>query len=572
MKRTIYLNLVLLTGILSLSFFINSCNFEDSSGRAGRPLIVDFSTVEEEVEEACTKLMNSTFSECYDECPADHHVASEEELTTLITEYAPTVDSSNLSLDDGETVETFLAALAAQSSGICIETIIRPNNAVFVNSSYCACKNTTPLILNNCLTYCYGKSTADEEILFVSTSLSDEIKLNEELGSLQNWCTKEIGDGNVQPSCSLELFDGSGTQTLPILSFTGTTSFKVDIKTLPNNVTYVAKLVEKTSGATSDSFQIRKYEHQSEAATPFGPLKIMAVSQYACMSRMGTSVNGSFNATHALRFHFYFAANKSPPSLPPIGNTVIYCHDIETYGVNDSPLFPRLELIPEQFAVWDESDNRFVDSDGNGVEDISDTMTSRLLEEYGIELAVDVFDLVLWRNVITFGTDNTQQTLGFVMQPWIDTNTGRAFCPTQKDYNGNDPIFKVMKEEVGVDTEGLFIGRRQILNIISDDGTFVQAPHDVLFVRETLLKKIWFYYENNKHYIPDDITAGQKTVMFYWPPDTEHPYVKKSTQYIYTVINTSGLDTTVVPTNALSTSVVPADKRMGCIPSLGDVD
>jgi hypothetical protein len=553
--------------ILLLIICLNGC-LEDQSGRTGRPLIVDFSTIEEEESSGCTDFMNETLTDCLESCPLDYHTAGSEELETLIAELAETTDTSNLEFEEGQTIETYLAALIAQSKGICLLNIVRPSNAVYVNSNYCACKDSTPIILNNCLNYCYGKSTSGEESLFVTTRLGDEITLNEELGSLTNWCNKEIGDGNVQPSCTLELYDGSSTQELPIV-ITGTTSFKVDIQTLPNNITYVAKLKEKTSEATSDTFQIRKYEHKSESEVALGPLKIMSVSQYSCMSRMGDSINGSFNATHALRYHFYFAANKTPPSLPPINNTVIYCHDIETYGINDSPLYPRLELIPQQFAVWDESDNRFVDSDGNGIEDISDTMSKRLLDEFGITTTLDVFDTRLWPNVITYGDDNTIQNLGFIMTPWLD-DSGKGFCPTQQHYNGDQPVFKVMKEEVGVDTEGLYIGLRQTLNLIGEDGSFTPAPHDILLIRENLLNKIWFYYENNKHYTPDDVTAGQKTIMFYWPPDIDHPHVRKSTQYIYTVTAPDQVDTTAAPDGALSTNVVPPDKRLGCVPSLGD--
>ena len=90
-----------------------------------------------------------------------------------------------------------------------------------------------------------------------------------------------------------------------------------------------------------------------------------------------------------------------------------------------------------------------------------------------------------------------------------------------------------MKEAIGVDTEGLYIGEREPL-VMVNDGKLEQAKQDIIFIRENLLHKIWFYYENGQHFIPNEITAGQKSIMFYAPSHL-NPYIRKSTQYIYIV-------------------------------------
>ena len=86
------------------------------------------------------------------------------------------------------------------------------------------------------------------------------------------------------------------------------------------------------------------------------------------------------------------------------------------------------------------------------------------------------------------------------------------------------------------------------------------------------LRKIWFYYENNQHLEPDDFAAENKTIMFYWPPDINDPYVRKSTQYIYTVRSSENIGSgDANGSSDLQTSIRPPDKRFGCVPSLGEV-
>ena len=75
------------------------------------------------------------------------------------------------------------------------------------------------------------------------------------------------------------------------------------------------------------------------------------------------------------------------------------------------------------------------------------------------------------------------------MSPFIDTATGQGFCPDQDRYNGSDPLFRVLKEYIGVDTEGVYIGEREASATVNENGEVVRADTDIIFIRESLLKK-----------------------------------------------------------------------------------
>ena len=517
--------------------------------------------------------IDSTFTTCLDKCGDTQHIASDQEVNDLIAELNQT---TGLTSDEEENTRNVIGA----SKGVCVDDIKRPNNAINI-SNFCGCLNKKAIISNNCASYCSSKSTNNEELLFVEVILGPEIENNELYGSLKSWCTIEIGDGKTNPTCNLELTDNNGSNIiLPIENFMGSKSFSVDMKTLGTGVTYVAKIVEITSGSKSSSFQVRRLDDTTTDDFT-GPLSVHHVAQYTCMTRSGTSDGVNFNWTNALRLHYYYSPNDTPPSLPPITNGQVFCHDINTYGLADSPLFERLENIPHHFSVWNYRDTRFVDTDKNGKEDINDILKNRLLNEYGVSKEVQIFGTLKWPNVIPVtdaGTSSDSASsdnpiVGYYMIPWVDGETGKGFCPTQDNFNGTDPMFRVMKDFIGVDTEGIFLAERESLSMLNSDGASVIAPTDVLIVRENLLKKIWFYYENNQHLEPDAFAAENKTIMFYWPPDINDPYVRKSTQYIYTVRSSENIGTgNANGSSDLQTSIRPPDKRFGCVPSLGEVN
>ncbi len=151
-----------------------------------------------------------------------------------------------------------------------------------------------------------------------------------------------------------------------------------------------------------------------------------------------------------------------------------------------------------------------------------------------------------------------KKKLGYYMLPFIDKDTYKAYCPTADHYNSSNPLFQAMREIVGVDTEGLYIAKQN--NVC-----------DIMLIRETQLKKIWFYIENNQHIEPNAQTVQGKQIQFYWPPDENSPYVKKSHQRVYTVkLPTDNLcGESNVQDAAEQQGYYPAhDKRIGCVPAL----
>lgn len=537
-----------------LLLIVVSFSCMEQSSRKGKPFIPDFSIAAPDANGCGTDFFVIKEIACIAACAEGTHIASAEELELIAAE-----------------VSEEIQGVIDNSAGVClddVEEVTRPTDAVVVKNNFCSCIGGKPDIINNCSSICAGTNTT-AATLSGSVTVTEDISLNTAFGSpgtLWGWCNKEIDDGLVAPSCVLEVFDGSSTIQLPINIPTNSNTFNAVLSNLQFDVTYVAKIVEagSGSGAKSSSFQFKRKQQVPDQDYPDGPLKIMPVSQYTCVTRSGEVQSGQDIFENAARVHYYFPSSEEPPPLAP-GNNFLICHDINQHGNNDSSLYPRLELIPQHFAVWDQSDIRFVDQ-GNGQPKINKIISDRLLQEFGITQETSIFSLFSWPN--RPDSNSTPPNVGFFMTPWINPQTGRGFCPTDVQYNGSEPLFKVLKEFVGIDTEGIYLSEKEPELIdVTDEGEPVQAPQDILIIREGLLKKIWFYYENGVYYTPNDTTAGQKTVRFYWPADPVHPHVKKSNQRLYTVrapetIGAGGSRT------GLSTVLRPPDKRFGCVPAL----
>jgi hypothetical protein len=115
---------------------------------------------------------------------------------------------------------------------------------------------------------------------------------------------------------------------------------------------------------------------------------------------------------------------------------------------------------------------------------------------------------------------NAQPVLGFVMSPFVDPATNKSFCPTFADYNDptSSTAIQVMKDVVGIDTEGLYLGEKNVETAVID-GTTITSPPDYIVIKESTLKQIWFYFENEQAIAPNSITEGTKTLYFYYPPN-----------------------------------------------------
>lgn len=550
--------------LLSLLMMV-SASCVDSKGRSGYPRIKDFSKSGSGGSGFCTEFIPDTAidqadtSICLESCDTGTHIGDQTEMDQLNSD----IDAAQLSQEGKDFAKSMIEAAA----GVCFKDVItRPSGEVFVNRDFCSCLDGKPDIINNCDAFCAGK-TDSTPILFGSVTLGPSISLNEELKDLNGWCKNELtGSLQTAPACVMEVWDGSTFQNININTSSGSNSFTANIANLPLNKTFVAKLKETSSGAVSNEFQIRRIEPDDGGNNDTStPLKIMPVSKYTCINRTGTC--GAIQDPDEIylcgfREYYYFASNSNPLPMPP-GSRFLLCHDTQ-FGLDDSPLFPRLELIPQHFSVWSQSDIRFADQDQDGSPDINKLIQDRLVSEFNIQQSINIFGLFQWPNRpnVDGGSGNVNPNVGFYMQPWIDGTTGRGFCPNQTNYNSNEPIFKILKEVVGVDTEGIYLAVKQPdANDSQQQGTGLQI------IRENLLKKIWFYYENGQHFVPDEVTATQKTIMYYWPPDPVDPYVRKSTQKIYIVrapeeIGSGGT------TSGLQTVVRPPDKRFGCVPAL----
>lgn len=563
--------LLLLSALLGLSACMGD------GGRKGRPLIKDFSLGATDTDDTglCNDFFEPATGICRSlGCPTGTHEADATERATLKSEYQQ--EKINANPADTTTIETldFILSNFDVNNKICApgSGIVRPSGQVFVKNDYCSCNNGVADILNNCAAFCAGKpNTNSQPILFGSVTLGPDVLLNDDLGNLENWCNNIItGSTDSAPRCALRVFDGSNTQDLEINIPADSNTFSVNIGTLSTETTYVAQIVEVQSGsnATSDSFQIYRIPAANNNPGPVGPLKIMPISQYTCVQWAGT-VGANVTYEAMVKMYFYFPTNQEPLPIvnPNNGSDTInvYCHDLQLYGVNDSPLLPRLERIPQHFSLWDFSDTRLADLNNNDNADINETIVTKLQTEFNVSNpSLKVFNLfpILTR-------PNTSQTSGgFFMVPWINPVTGRGFCPKQADYNGTDPVFKILKDMVGVDTEGIYAAIKQPELLTLGNGTSVQAPDAFLFIRENLLKKIWFYTENNQILIPNDITAGQKTIHFYWPADIQDPYTKKDYQRIFTIRSASDLANGNGNSLDIPSTVTPSDKRLGCIPAL----
>lgn len=539
-----------------MAIIVSSCMPE---GREGLPTI---ETTDSQGGQSrfCTKrttedaIFSANTGICFEQCPEGLVPASSAEINELRQDIA--------GLENNDETKSFLNEMIDNAVDVCVaEKVRRPDNNIFVRRDFCACLEGRPDIINDCESFCSSR-TQSESRLFATVDVGPDVALNNELQNLHGWCNNEItGSDEVSPSCVIDLWSESGSETsLAVQTFPGSNRFEAELTSLQYNKTYVARIIEVVSGASSDSFQLRRYRRSSDDNDTSTPLRIMPVSQYTCLDRASNGC-GQIDGTDELylcanRSYFYFPANNQPPPIPAGEQSgFMVCHDL-SQGQNDNELFPRLELRPQHMAMWDLADIRFADLSNDGRPDIHGLIEDRLRDDFNINQSVNLFFPLAyfhWPNPVSGPQPNN---LGFAMTPWIDPQTNRAYCPGREHYESSSPLFNILGELVGVDTEGLFMGVRQ-------EGT---GNPSIIFIRENLLRRIWFYYKNGQHYEPDSITAGQETIRFYWPPDVVDPYQQKAYQRIFTIRspnNISGEVETGIPDRVSS-----HDKRVACIPAL----
>jgi hypothetical protein len=457
----------------------------------------------------------------------------------------------------------------------------RPDGAVKFKADFCGCKDGVAVTYGNCSAFCTGKNTGGAERLYANFTVTEPITLSG-LGNVSGWCNTLLPDDTANPSCVIEAKDSSGAKfELPVPVTSGLNSITTEIQGLTNNKTYVLTLVETVSGARSDSIQIIKFTPQ--VSTVLGPLKVAPISQYTCLYRNTETVTNSpdvYNMS-AYRLHFYFLPAMAPN--PVTGATNLICHDfLNPANQNIDPvLVPRLEQTPGIFSLWDSTDPRFFDNNGNGTKDINEVIAQKATN-YGsaISATTNFFVQFTWPGspVLSGEAGNTAspaQPIGYYMAPWIDQSTYKSYCPTSTHYNGTNALFKALRDVIQLDTEGLYIGEKAAETFLSSENKPIVGAKDYILIRETNLKSVWFYLDNGTPTAPTDSNVASVPVFFYYPLNKNTPYVRSSDQKIYRVRSAaelSALSSNATGANAAgaNTSYPPHDRKIGCVPKLGN--
>lgn len=482
------------------------------------------------------------------------HLASAEELET-----------AKASAD-----ETLLARINA-SAGLCVDDVIvdsRPTNQIDIKSDFCSCINGKSDLISDCAATCAALPSTNSPTLYLNTIMGTEIALNEKLKNLYNWCSVQLESDNGTPQCFLSATDGVTTiNNIPVNISPNSNSLTANIQGLALDKTYIVKIIEGKAGSNAQSkeFQLRRKSQPTDDTTPVGALKVTPISQYSCLTYGGTiNDSGQLMRTNYSRVYYNFAPNDTPAPIAPAGGTnvsSVVCHDEELHPGNDSVEYPRLELIPQSFAMWDKADPRFVNQDGTGFV-INKTLTSRLYNEYGISATINLFTLVSYPNrPPTASTSSVSPSLGFMMIPFTD-KSGKSFCPTQADFNSADaPLFTIMKDYMD-DTEGLYIAEKEV-EMILENGAY-RPIYATMLITETKIKAYGFYIENGLKIKADQSAMNSKTIYFYWPISPTMDPLIQGNRKLFTIRTFNTINGNIPagqPVNQVTT-----DKRLGCVP------
>lgn len=414
---------------------------------------------------------------------------------------------------------------------------------ISITSGHCICRDGVSIGQSSCKNFCQARSSTSKT-LFGNATLQPTDLTSGYINNLHEWCNKELpNSSHVSPQCFLEVYNGDETVTLPIVT-NRSNSFTVNLDPLKFNRPYVLKIVSST-GAMSTAFQIR----MNPSITPIDPLMVESLNQYYCVFSSGVLDDGGFNYRNSINQNYSYSDRLLPQPIPNHAEG-IFCHDRVIYGGVDSILFPRLGLIENSGSVWSLENSRFADLDNDGKEDINTEIESTLLEEFDLDVSLDLF-LDFNGAIDPFSTSITK---GKLLTTFIDPLTGRNFCPTRERYSYPEPLFQVLGRYLAVDTEPMYMARREA--VVFEDGTI--APEDYLFLSKSVLSPIWFYVKNGMILAPNEDDRFRKTLFFYWPADHNDPFVKKSYQKIYRI---SAVEDQEIRT---------PDKSFACAPKISD--
>lgn len=459
--------------------------------------------------------------------------------------------------------------------------ITRPTDDIKWKDDFCICKDGKPVSYGNCSSFCNGKNTQGNEILYASFSLGTQTQLGG-FGSLHGWCNSNLDTDTSNAGCVMQARDSSGniTEISGVSIAPKSNSLTLNVSGyLAENKTYILTLVEVSSGAKTNSVQMVKFSEDVQSPV-LGPLKLNPITQYACIIReYSTDSNtGDIFYDNAYRMHFYFQPRTPPTPVAP-GVVNLICHDFlnPLYGERDSELFPRFEETPGVFTLWDSTDPRFYDNDGNGTNDVNDMIRQKVIHYGGsIKAGTNFFNPFSWAGAPQLteeaGNNSGLANLGLYMAPWINPSNYRSYCLTKAHYEQNNPLYKALGDVIQVDTEGLYIGVKTGENYTDVDGNTRRAPDDYILIRETDLKQVWFYRDNDGTLkAPTDDILPNVAVYFYYPLNKAAPYIQSSNQRLYRVRGANELNQGNISDNASTESgntsqYPPHDRRIGCIP------
>jgi len=135
----------------------------------------------------------------------------------------------------------------------------RPNLDIKIQSSF-ICENGKSLSGPVFKKFCKKRNDVSR-VLYANLIPGNKILYKElmqdngKMGSVYDWCTKEVNDQRVGPSCVLKIFNNSIRlgESLSV-NFLGRQNFiKVNISPLARGTKYTAKLLESGSGSNVSS-------------------------------------------------------------------------------------------------------------------------------------------------------------------------------------------------------------------------------------------------------------------------------------------------------------------------------
>ncbi|MFN8370510.1 MAG: hypothetical protein U0T83_07805 [Bacteriovoracaceae bacterium] len=426
-----------------------------------------------------------------------------------------------------------------------------PRHNVTVNPNFCICMDgfseVEPIREQYaCTNFCKERGK-DSPTLYVNIDLDNSDLANPKIKNLRNWCTADLNDGQTNPGCTLEVYDGIDKFHLPVLTRSENNSLTADLSPLVYLKKYIVKLVS-TTGVASNAIQLQR---KREISVAYPPIEIGSISNYYCVNP-----NDATALTSPLFTVNFFHNNYNYPEIDPMGtNSYATCYDFLKYGPIDSPLFPRLGSDENAFLLYDEKSDYFSLAD-NQRYTITNIISNILYYRYGITEPIDLFKPIFYQNAPYL--IYTKPKLGYILKKF--ELAGKEICPTAKEFYSGIPIFTILNQFTP-DTEAIYYAKREKISYRHPPtGQTRDAPDDSLFIREGILKKIWFHFENGNFIVPDEYSSRKKRVMFFWPADLNEPYVQKSNQKIFTI--------QMHPAGSNFQEKGLTDNRLGCIPKI----